>query len=186
MDGWFLQHPKKKKNQISHFTAQSGLLNFLPFAENSHWSLTNPDPLPLAFYPPVTNKLLHLQVLCKVQSWWTRMNCQCHYWCKRTHQSCQDSFIRVNQKHSNILNSKSLTQKLPELPKNDSDQWTGLIKERSKIHSLPLNYKGDSILRVQGLKMEITQAKERSKSKLLEEPYQRRSRVKTAVIFTHF
>lgn len=36
-DGWMVPSAsKKKKNQISHFTAQSGLLNFLPFAENSH------------------------------------------------------------------------------------------------------------------------------------------------------
>lgn len=51
---------------------------------------------------------------------------------------------------------------------------------------MQLNYKGDSLLSVQGLKMEIIQAKKRSKSKLWEEPYQCRNRVKTGVIFTRF
>lgn len=48
-DEWFLWHLKK-----SVFSLPSWLLNFLPFAVNSHWSLTNLDPFLLPFYLLVT------------------------------------------------------------------------------------------------------------------------------------
>lgn len=41
--------------------------------------------------------------------------------------------------------------------RNDSDQWSKLIKKGGMFHSLQLNYKDDSLRRARDLKMEIIQ-----------------------------